>query len=75
MHFKLKIQKLGSLHLCLYFEIKPVKAKLKCFSLLNLKKQTNEKSIQRLLTKQKMKLYTYFIGTKLKQHREPDSRR
>ena len=64
MHFKLKVQKMGTLHLCLYFKIKSVKAKLKFFSLLNLKKQTNEKKIQRFLTKQKMELYTYFVGTK-----------
>ena len=51
MHFKLKVQKLETVHLCLYFKIKPVNAKLKCFSLKYLKKQTNEKNIQRLLTK------------------------
>ena len=37
MRFKLKVQKLGTLHLYLYFKSKPVKGKLKDFSLLYLK--------------------------------------
>ena len=44
MHFKLKVQKLGTFDLgFFYFEIKPVKAKLKCFSLLYLRKKQREK--------------------------------
>ena len=43
MHFKLKVQKLGTLHFCLCFKFKSVKAKLKRFSLLYLKNKQIKK--------------------------------
>ena len=51
MPFKLKVQKLGTLHFCLCFKFKHVKAKLKRFFIIIFKKQTNEKKYTKVFKK------------------------